>query len=143
MEHWSAPAAVLALSKVLLCAGVTGLVGLLVDEGSEVASLVLFFLRNPRVGIKEISRRRSNPICAGLPGQTECGEGRTRGDDRSQRDSDEAETPDAGDCSRAIGKNCPLALLFKTVEYVLKVGGGSRVGAYSRLHPCNPTTTSN
>ena len=75
VAHWFAPAAVFTLSNVLLCAGVTGLVGLLVDEGSEVASLVLFFLRNPRVGIKEAARLRSDPMCAGLPGRTDTGRG--------------------------------------------------------------------
>lgn len=39
--------------KLLEDVGVTGLVGWLVDEGSELASLVRFFFRKPRLGIKD------------------------------------------------------------------------------------------
>jgi hypothetical protein len=43
----------LLVSKLLVVEGVTGLVGLLADERSELPSLVFFFFRNPRVGIKD------------------------------------------------------------------------------------------
>lgn len=39
-------------SKLLAAVGVTGLVGLLGGNGSVLPSLVFFFLRNPRLGIK-------------------------------------------------------------------------------------------
>ena len=45
MEFWS---------KVLDVVGVTGLVGLLGGEGSGLDSLVRFFLRNPKLGIKQV-----------------------------------------------------------------------------------------
>lgn len=45
--------------------GVTGLVGLLADAGSELASLVRFFFKNPRGGIKSaLMRLPSSPTGA-------------------------------------------------------------------------------
>ena len=52
-----------APSKGLAAVGVTGLVGLLGADGSVLSSLVRFFLRNPRVGIKEgLSSRQAGVI---------------------------------------------------------------------------------
>ena len=48
-------------SKGLAAVGVTGLVGLLGSDVSFLSSLVRFFLRNPRVGIKDdLSSRQAS-----------------------------------------------------------------------------------
>ena len=129
VAHWFAPAAVFTLSNVLLCAGVTGLVGLLVDEGSEVASLVLFFLRNPRVGIKEVAGLRSNPMCAGLPGRTDTGRGGPKAMIVAGETATRQRQPDAGGSSRAIGKKLLLASTIQNRRVGSEGGGGISGGS--------------
>lgn len=55
--------------KLLEEVGVTGLVGWLVDEGSELPSLVRFFFKKPRAGIKSVckskTRRRGKSLETG------------------------------------------------------------------------------
>lgn len=61
--------------KLLLDVGVTGLVGWLVDEGSELPSLVRFFFKKPRVGIKKDVKRMEGRESRGSAEDKEVGNG--------------------------------------------------------------------